>query len=145
MLENSSQSIGRLWDLDQERSEWYGTHVHKPDGEWYETSEIMMLDFSDIQTERDIQIDGQTDASFPAHRKKPLMERPSDFQNSSTEALPLQSRPPRGCAHLDVADVQVQKPDIRVEDDVGDVTTAPVLTELSRSSCEHDTLPWRES
>ena len=33
----------------------------------------------------------------------------------------------------DVADVQVRKPDIRVDNDVGGVTTAPVLTELSRS------------
>ena len=40
----------------------------------------------------------------------------------------------------DVADVQVQKPDIRVDNDVGDVTTAPVHTELSRSWCEHDTI-----
>ena len=40
----------------------------------------------------------------------------------------------------DVADVQVRKADIRVDNDVDDVTTAPVLTELSRSWCEHDTL-----
>ena len=38
----------------------------------------------------------------------------------------------------DVADVQVPKPDIRVDNDVA--TTAPVLTDLSRSWCEHDTL-----
>ena len=40
----------------------------------------------------------------------------------------------------DVADVQFRKPDIRVDNDVGDVTTAPVLTELSRSWCEHETI-----
>ena len=40
----------------------------------------------------------------------------------------------------DAADVQVQKSDIRVDADVDDVTTAPALTELSRSWSEHDTL-----
>ena len=40
----------------------------------------------------------------------------------------------------DVAVVKVRKPDIRVDNDVGDVTTAPALTKLSRSWCEHDTL-----
>ena len=33
-----------------------------------------------------------------------------------------------------------ENPDIRVDSDVGDVTTAPVLTELSRSWCEHETI-----
>ena len=40
----------------------------------------------------------------------------------------------------DVADVQVRKSDVRVDADVDDVTTAPALTELSRSWCEQDTL-----
>ena len=40
----------------------------------------------------------------------------------------------------DVADVQVRKSDIRVDSDVDDVITAPVLTELSCSWCEHDAL-----
>ena len=26
---------------------WYGTHVHKPDGEWDEVAEIMMINFSE--------------------------------------------------------------------------------------------------
>ena len=38
----------------------------------------------------------------------------------------------------DVADVQVRKPDIQVDNDVGDVTTLPVFTELSPSWCECD-------
>ena len=37
-----------------------------------------------------------------------------------------------------VDDVQVRKSDIRVDVDVGDVTTAPAITESSRSWCEHD-------
>ena len=40
----------------------------------------------------------------------------------------------------DVADPQVRKSDFRVVADVDDVTTAPDLTELSRSWCELDTL-----
>ena len=40
----------------------------------------------------------------------------------------------------DVADVQVGKSDVRIDTDVDDVITAPDLTELSRSWCEHDTL-----
>ena len=40
----------------------------------------------------------------------------------------------------DVADVQVRESDIQVDNDVDDVTTAPDLTKLSRSWCEHDTL-----
>ena len=39
-----------------------------------------------------------------------------------------------------VADVQVRKTEIRVDNDVDDVITAPALAELSRSWCEHDTL-----
>ena len=42
MLENSLKGIGRLSGLDQK-----GTHVHKPDGEWDELAEIMMLNFSE--------------------------------------------------------------------------------------------------
>ena len=40
----------------------------------------------------------------------------------------------------DVADVQVRKSDIRVDNDVDDDTTAPDFTKLSRSWCEYDTL-----
>ena len=38
------------------------------------------------------------------------------------------------------ADVQVPKSDVRVVAGVDDGTTAPAITELSRSWCEHDTL-----
>ena len=38
------------------------------------------------------------------------------------------------------AGVQVRKSDLRVVADVDDVITAPDLTKLSRSWCEHDTL-----
>ena len=40
----------------------------------------------------------------------------------------------------DVADVKAREPDIQVDNDVGDVTRAPVVTEMSRSWCEHGTL-----
>ena len=40
----------------------------------------------------------------------------------------------------DVADLQVRKSDARIDTDVDDDITAPALTELSRSWCEHDTL-----
>ena len=47
MLENSSWCIGRFSLAPRSEKKWYGTHVHKPDVEWNEISEIMMLNFSE--------------------------------------------------------------------------------------------------
>ena len=47
MLENSHWGIGRFSLAPRSEKKWYGTHVHKPDVEWDEISEIMMLNFSE--------------------------------------------------------------------------------------------------
>ena len=31
---------------------WYGTHVSKPDGEWYKTAEVMLLNFAESRAHR---------------------------------------------------------------------------------------------
>ena len=45
-LENSRKDIWSFLGPGPEKK-WYGTHAHKPDGEWDRTAEGMMLNFAE--------------------------------------------------------------------------------------------------
>ena len=46
MLENSRKDIGRFLGLGQ-KEKWCGTHVYKPNGEWDDVADIMMINVSE--------------------------------------------------------------------------------------------------
>ena len=50
VLENSLEDIGHVQGLDPgpgSAKKWYGTHASKPDGQWDEVAENMMINFAE--------------------------------------------------------------------------------------------------